>query len=118
MHRKRPGPVQVRHILQEVVLPALPVLELPHEVREKPHRDAGIHERDAERLFQDFGDTVRIEVVGLDSPRGILLAVRHRVGKDFAAVIGKDRVVRNPDGYETIRAAVFQSLQAVPAGTT
>ncbi len=72
----------------------------------------------AEQLFRDFGDDVRIEVVGLDSPRGFLMAARHRVGKEFAVVVGKDRVVRDPKEYAMVKDAVTAALRARAAPAT
>ncbi len=79
--------------------------ETPAFVRENGER---IHSF-AEQLFRDFGRDVRIEVVGLDSPRGILFAARHRIGNGFAVVVDR-QVVRNPEDYEPIRAAVAHAL--------
>ncbi len=72
----------------------------------------------AEQLFRDFGNDVRIEVVGLDSPRGFLLAARHRVGKEFAVVVGRDQVVRDPTEYAPVRDAVSAALRARSAPAT
>ena len=64
----------------------------------------------AEQLFRDFGDEVRIEVVGLDSFRGLILGLRHRFGKGFAIVVGGGEVVRNPGDYESVKAVVARAL--------
>lgn len=69
----------------------------------------------AERLFNDFGDRIRIEVVGLDSPKGVWLALRHHVGKGFAIVVGGGEVVRDPLAYETTRTAVERAIRASAA---
>jgi len=68
----------------------------------------------AERLLQNFGDRIRIEVVGLDSPRGIWLALRHRIGKGFAVVVDGREVVRDPLRFEETRAAVERALASRP----
>ncbi len=81
--------------------------ETPSFVRENGERAHAW----AEQLFRDFGDRVRIEVVGLDSPRGLLLAARHQVGKNFAVVVGKDWVVRDPSDYGAIKDAVSAALR-------
>lgn len=65
----------------------------------------------AEHLFRDFGNQVRIEVVGLDSPRGIWLALRHRVGKGFAVVVGNRHVLRSPAEYEAVKEVVERTLR-------
>src|SRR5207249_3318573 len=66
--------------------------ETPAFVRENADRAHRI----AEDLFRDFGDRVRIEVVGLDSPRGVWLGLRHRVGKGFAVIVDGRDVFRDP----------------------
>ncbi len=81
--------------------------ETPSFLRENGERAHAI----AEQLFRDFGDAVRIEVVGLDSPRGMLLGAKHRIGKGFAVVVGKRQVVRDPKDYDTVRGAVARALQ-------
>ncbi len=84
--------------------------ETPDFVRQNGERAHAI----AEQLFREFGDAVRIEVVGLDSPRGLLLAARHRVGREFTVVVGKDHVVKDPERYEVVRSAVARALNADP----
>ncbi len=70
----------------------------------------------AEQLLRDFGNRVRIEVVGLDSPQGIWIGLRHRIGQGFAVVVDGKRVFRNPAGYEPVKTAVETALAArVPA---
>ncbi len=66
----------------------------------------------AERLIKDFGSRVRIEIVGLDSPRGIWLGMRHRVGRGFAVVVAGDSVIRDPQDYETLRNMVARAVRA------
>ncbi len=82
--------------------------ETPSFVQENGERAHAI----AEQLFREFGDEVRIEVVGLDSLRGLVLGARHRIGKGFAIVVGDGRVVRNPKDYESVRTAVAEALEA------
>lgn len=86
--------------------------EAPAFVRENGERIHSI----AERLFRDFGHDVRIEVVGLDSPRGMLIAARHRIGRGFAVVVERGPVVRDPKDYEPVRAAVAEALAARKPG--
>lgn len=64
----------------------------------------------AERLFHDYGDRVRIEVIGLDSPRGLLFAARHHVGKRFTVLVGRNRILRDPEGYEAVQTEVNAAL--------
>ena len=87
--------------------------ETPAFVRENADR---VH-RIAEQLFRDFGDRLRIEVVGLDSPRGVWLGLRHRVGKGFAVVVDGRDVFREAVDYDRVKDAVSRALssRAVPA---
>ncbi len=80
--------------------------ETPAFIRENGER---IHTF-AERLFRDFGKEIRIEVIGLDSPRGAWLAMRHRVGKGFAIVVGGRETLRNPTDYDALKEAVTRAL--------
>ena len=66
----------------------------------------------AEQLFREFGDAVRIEVVGLDSLRGLMLGARHRIGRGFAVLVGDRHVVRDPQDYESVRMVVVDALRA------
>lgn len=81
--------------------------ETPAVVRENADR---AHEL-AERLFLDFGDEIRIEVVGLDSPRGLWLGVRYRIGKGFAVVVDGREAFRNPSDYGPLKDAVEEALR-------
>ncbi len=88
------------------------LLETPAALLENAGRAHAL----AERLLQDFGNRVRIEVVGLDSPRGMWIGLRHRIGQGFAVVVDGKRVFRNPAGYEPVKTAVEAALAArVPA---
>src|SRR5437773_9888669 len=82
--------------------------ETPDLLRENSER---AHEL-AERLVGDFGSRLRIEVVGLESPRGIWLGLRHRVGRGFAVLVDGRDVFRNPDDYAPVRKAVDAALAA------
>ncbi len=66
----------------------------------------------AERLLKDFGNSIEIEVVGLDSPKGIWLGVRHRVGRGFALIVDGREVLRDPPSYAEARAAVERGVRA------
>lgn len=66
----------------------------------------------AEQLFRDFGDRIRLEVVGLDTPRGIWIGMRHRVAKGFAVVVDGKQVVRNPTDYGPVRTMVERAFES------
>jgi hypothetical protein len=82
--------------------------ETPAFVRENAERAHAV----AEQLLRDFGPRVRIEVVGLDSPRGVWLGLRHRVGKGFAVIVDGREVFRDPRDYASVRAAVDRAFVA------
>jgi len=69
----------------------------------------------AEDLFRDFGDSVRIEVVGLDSPRGVWLGLRYRIGKGFAVVVDGHEVFRDPKDSGPVKDAVSRALSTRPS---
>src|SRR5207245_3012483 len=71
--------------------------------------------RIAEDLFRDFGDRVRIEVVGFDSPRGVWLGLRHQIGKGFAVIVDGREVFRDPKDSDPIKGAVSRALSTRPA---
>lgn len=58
----------------------------------------------------DLGDAIRIEVVGLDTPKGIWLGLRHRFGQGFAIVIDGREVFRDARVYEQVREAVARAV--------
>lgn len=64
----------------------------------------------AERLLHDFGGELRIEVIGLDSPKGLWLGLRHRIGKGFAVIVDGHETFRSPSDYEPLREAVRRAL--------
>lgn len=82
--------------------------ETPGFVTENGERAHAI----AEQLFRDFGQAVRIEVVGLDSLQGMLLGARHRIGRGFAIVVDRTHVVRDPQDYASVKKVVAQALHA------
>ncbi len=50
------------------------------------------------RIYRDlsvFDDSIRLEVVGLDSFKGLLLALKYRLNKGVSIIVG-DRVFRGP----------------------
>jgi hypothetical protein len=83
-------------------------LETPAFLRENAERAHGL----AEHLLRDFGPRIRIEIVGLDSPRGVWLGIRHGVGKGFAVIVDRDEVFRNSDDYESVKQAVDRAIKA------
>jgi len=83
--------------------------ETPAFIRENAERAHGL----AERLLRDYGPRIRIEVVGLDSPRGVWLGIRHRVGKGFAVIVNGRDVFRNTDDYDSLKQAVDRALMAL-----
>jgi hypothetical protein len=87
--------------------------ETPNLLRENSERAHAL----AERLLEDFGSRLRIEVVGLDSPRGVWLGLRHRVGQGFAVIVDGRDVFRDPPDYAPVRQAVDQALAARGAPT-
>lgn len=86
--------------------------DTPSFVRQNGERAHAI----AEQLFKEFGDSVRIEILGLDSPRGVLFAARHRLGKEFTVVVGRDRVLRDPESYGAVRSSVADALRERASG--
>ncbi len=86
--------------------------EAPAFVRDNGERAHAI----AEQLFRDFGHDVRIEVLGLDSPRGILFAARHRIGSGFAVVVDERSVLRDPQDYDSVRRVVSAALHSRTPG--
>jgi len=82
--------------------------ETPAFVLENAERAHGL----AEHLVKDYGLQIRIEVVGLDSPRGVWLGIRYRVGKGFAVIVDGRDVFRNSDDYGSVKQAVDRALTA------
>ncbi len=109
------GPACAQPFMQRPVerLSSEEIEETPSFVRENGERAHAF----AERLVRDFGAGVRIEVVGLDSPRGVWLGARHRIGRGFAVIVDGRTVVRNPQEYETLRVAVEKALQSSITGS-
>ncbi|WP_029214943.1 hypothetical protein [Kallotenue papyrolyticum] len=68
----------------------------------------------AERLRHEFGAQVLILPVGSATPRGLWLSLRHRLGRQPAAIINGRRVLRNNPSLEAIRAAVAEALGRAP----
>lgn len=82
------------------------IREIPPFVLENAERAHAI----AEDLIRDFGNRVRIEVVGMDSPRGMWIGLRHGIGRGFAIIVDGRHVLRDPGDYDSVRGAVAQAL--------
>ena len=120
----RPPRIQLLGLLPAILKPCGPACAQPftnrsvaqlrdEEIRETPSfvlENADRAHHLAEDLFRDFGDQIRIEVVGLDSPRGVWLGLRHQVGKGFAVIVDGRDVFRNPVGYDPVKGAVSRAL--------
>src|SRR2546426_9285561 len=116
----RPPRVQLLGLLPAILKPCGPACAQPftnrnvealreEEWQETPAfviENADRAHRIAEDLFRDFGDRVRIEVVGLDSPRGVWLGLRHQIGKGFAVIVDGREVFRDPKDSDPIKGAV------------
>ena len=124
----RPPRIQLLGLLPAILKPCGPACAQPftnrsvaqlrdEEIRETPSfvlENADRAHRLAEDLIRDFGDRVRIEVVGLDSPRGVWLGLRHRVGKGFAVIVDGRDVFRDPGDYDSVKGAVSRALSTRP----
>jgi len=124
----RPPRIQFLGFLPAILKPCGPSCAQPftnqavaalksEEMRETPAlllENAGRAHAVADDLFRDFGDRIRIEVVGMDSPRGVWLGLRHRVGSGFAVIVDGREVFRDPDDYGPVRSAVSRALEARP----
>jgi len=124
----RPPRIQLLGLLPAILKPCGPACAQPFTSRNvEALRDEEWHEtpsfvlenadrahRIAEDLFRDFGDRVRIEVVGLDSPRGVWLGLRHQVGKGFAVIVDGREVFRDPSDYGPVKGAVSRALSTRP----
>lgn len=83
------------------------------EIRETPRfllENAEKAHAIAEDLIRDFGDSIRIEVVGLETPKGLWLGLRHRFGQGFAIVVDGREVFRDARKYEPVREAVARAV--------
>jgi len=124
----RPPRIQLLGLLPAILKPCGPACPQPFTSRhvgalrdEEWHETPGFVLENADRahrlaedLFRDFGDRVRIEVVGLDSPRGVWLGLRHRVGTGFAVIVDGRDVFRNPVDYDPVKGAVSRALASRP----
>ena len=122
----RPPRIQLLGLLPEILKPCGPACaqpfttvsvealkeeerrETPTFVRENAERAHGL----AEQLIKDYGPRIRIEVVGLDSPRGVWLGIRHGIGKGFAVIVDGKDVFRNSDDYDSVKQAVDSAILA------
>ena len=121
----RPVRVQMLGLLPAVLKPCGPACAQPfmnanvralalEELEETPaflRENADRAHELAERLLREFGPTIEIEVVGLDSPKGFWLGLRHRIGKGFAVVVDRKEVVREALGYEETKRAVERAVR-------
>jgi len=124
----RPPRVQLLGLLPAILKPCGPACAQPftnrnvealreeewHETPAFVIENADRAHRIAEDLFRDFGDRVRIEVVGLDSPRGVWLGLRHQVGKGFAVIVDGREVFRDPKDSGPVKGAVSRALSTRP----
>jgi len=125
----RPPRVQLLGLLPAILKPCGPACAQPfmnrnvaalcdeewHETPAFVLENADRAHRIAEDLFRDFGDRVRIEVIGLDSPRGVWLGLRHRVGKGFAVIVDGRDVFRDPEDYDSVKGAVSRAVSTRPS---
>ena len=125
----RPPRVQLLGLLPAILKPCGPACAQPFTNRNvEAMREEEWHEtpafvienadrahRIAEDLLRDFGDRVRIEVVGFDSPRGVWLGLRHQIGKGFAVIVDGREVFRDPKDSDPIKGAVSRALSTRPA---
>jgi len=109
------GPACAQPFTQESVesLKAEELSETPRFMIENAERAHGL----AEQLIRDFGGSVRIEVVGLDSPRGVWLGLRHKVGRGFCVIVNGREVFREPAEYGPVKEAVGRALSSSAPST-
>lgn len=102
------GPACAQPFMNDTVaeLKAEEIRETPGFLLENAEKAHGI----AEDLIRDFGDSIRIEVVGLDTPKGLWLGLRHRFGQGFAIVVDGREVFRDAPAYEPVREAVARAV--------
>ena len=124
----RPPRIQLLGLLPAILKPCGPACAQPftnrtvaalksEELRETPALlldNANRAHAVADDLFRDFGDRIRIEVVGMDSPKGVWLGLRHRVGSGFAVIVDGREVFRDPNDYAPVKSAVSRALEARP----
>ena len=63
------------------------------------------------RLMRDFGEGILPIAVGLTSPRGLWLSLRHRLGRDLNLVINGHRVLSGDVDYEIIKQVIQDELE-------
>lgn len=64
----------------------------------------------------DFGDRIIPIAIGLASPSGVWLSLRHRLGRDLAIVLDGRKVVSGEADYEVIKKAIECELQRSEVG--
>ncbi len=120
----RPPRIQLLGLLPAILKPCGPACAQPfmndtvsalktEELRETPafmRENADRAHAIAEDLVRDFGPRIRIEVVGMDSPRGVWLGLRHRIGGGFAVIVDGREVFRDPKDYDSVKGAVSRVL--------
>jgi hypothetical protein len=72
--------------------------EYPPEVIETQGKAAELYAR----LMRDFGERVLPIAVGLTSPRGLWLSLRHRLSRDLNLVINGHRVLNGDADYKSL----------------
>lgn len=126
-----PGPprIQLLGLLPAILKPCGPACAQPftnrtvaalrsEEIRETPAfmlENADRAHELAEELVRDFGNRIRIEVVGFDSPRGVWLGLRHRIGRGFAVIVDGRDVFRDAMNYDAVKGAVTRALATRPS---
>src|SRR3989442_5340148 len=125
----RPPRVQLLGLLPAILKPCGPACAQPftnrnvepivteewHETPAFVIENADRAHRIAEDLFRDFGDRVRIEVVGFDSPRGGWLGLRHQIGKGFAVIVDGREVFRDPKDSDPTKGAGLWAPSTSPS---
>lgn len=81
--------------------------EYPPEVIETQGKAAELYAR----LMRDFGERVLPIAVGLTSPRGLWLSLRHRLSRDLNLVINGHRVLNGDADYEIIKQVIQDELE-------
>src|SRR5256712_10534662 len=124
----RPPRIQLLGLLPAILKPCGPACAQPFTNRNvEALRDEEWHEtpafvlenadrahRIAEDLFRDFGDRVRIEVVGLDSPRGVWLRPPPPAGQRGAGFLGGPAVFLDPPPHHPGQGGLSRALSTPP----
>lgn len=81
--------------------------EYPPEVMEIQDRASQLYAW----LMRDFDKGILPIAVGLTSPRGLWLSLRHQLGRDLNLVINGHRVLSGDMDYEIIKQAIQDELE-------